>query len=55
VMWRDAPKLTVGQKAVLFLQQEAPEAAEVGVRGPAVLHALDVQPADTAELVAELV
>jgi hypothetical protein len=53
VMWRDAPKLNVGQKAVMLLQKGAPEVEEK--RAHAVVDPLDVQPADTAELVAELV
>jgi hypothetical protein len=52
VMWRDAPKLAVGQKAVMLLQKGAPEVADK--RAHAVLDELDVQPADTAELVHEL-
>jgi hypothetical protein len=52
VMWRDAPKLTVGQKAVMLLQKGAPEVEDK--RAHAVLHQLDVQPADTAGLVAKL-
>lgn len=52
VMWRDAPKLTVGQRAVMLLQKGAPEVEDE--RAHAVLHQLDVQPADTAGLVAEL-
>jgi hypothetical protein len=52
VMWRDAPKLAVGQKAVMLLQRGAPEVEDK--RAHAVLHKLDVQPADSAELVATL-
>jgi hypothetical protein len=52
VMWRDAPKLTVGQKAVMLLQKGAPELEDA--RAHAVLDELDVQPPDTAALVAEL-
>jgi hypothetical protein len=53
VMWQQAPKLNVGQKAVMLLQKGAPEVEEK--RAHAVIDRLDVQPADTAELVAELV
>jgi hypothetical protein len=52
VMWRDAPKLAVGQKAVMLLQKGAPEVEDK--RANVVLDKFDVQPADTAELVAEL-
>ena len=52
VMWRSAPKLVVGQKAVMMLHKGAPEVADK--RANAVLDQLDVQPADTAGLVAEL-
>ncbi len=52
VMWRDAPKLAVGQKAVMLLQKGAPEVEDK--RANVVLDQFDVQPADTAELVAEL-
>jgi hypothetical protein len=52
VMWHRAPKLTVGQRAVMFLQKGAPEVQDK--RANAVLDELDVQPADTAALVAEL-
>jgi len=53
VMWRDAPKLALGQKAVMLLQTGAPEVQDK--RAHAVLNKLDVQPAHTADLVAELV
>jgi len=53
VMWRNAPKLAVGQKAVMMLHKGAPEVEDK--RAHAVLDELDVQPADTAELVATLV
>lgn len=52
VMWRNAPKLAVGQKAVMLLQKGAPEVEDK--RAHAVLDELDVQPADTAELVTTL-
>jgi hypothetical protein len=52
VMWRDAPKLAVGQKAVMLLQKGAPDVEDK--RANVVLDKFDVQPADTAELVAEL-
>ena len=52
VMWRRAPKLNVGQKAVMLLQKGAPEVEDK--RAHAVLDRLDVQPVDSAELVAEL-
>ena len=52
VMWHRAPKLVVGQKAVMLLQTGVPEVKDK--RAHAVLNELDVQPADTAELVAEL-
>jgi hypothetical protein len=52
VMWRDAPKLAVGQKAVMLLQTGAAEIEDK--RANVVLNQFDVQPADTAELVAEL-
>ena len=53
VMWRQAPKLRVGQQAVLLLQKGAPELPDK--RAHAVLDQLDVQPAGRADLVAELV
>jgi hypothetical protein len=52
VMWRDAPKLAVGQKAVMLLQKGAPELEDK--RANVVLDQFDVQPADAAELVADL-
>ena len=52
VMWRDAPKLTVGQKAVMLLQKGTPEVEDK--RANVVVDKFDVQPADTAEIVAEL-
>lgn len=52
VMWRDAPKLAVGQKAVMLLQKGAPELEDK--RAHAVVDELDVQPADSAEFVARL-
>lgn len=52
VMWRRAPKLRVGQQAVMLLQKGAPEVPDK--RAHAVLDRLDVQPADRAGLVAEL-
>ena len=53
VMWRDAPKLSVGQKAVMLLQKGAPAVDDK--RAHAVVDELDVQPADAAGLVAKLV
>ena len=53
VMWRQAPKLRVGQQAVLLLQKGAPEVPDK--RAHAVVDKLDVQPAGRADLVAELV
>ena len=52
VMWRDAPKLTVGQRAVMLLQKGASEVDDQ--RANVVLHRFDVQPADRAELVTEI-
>jgi hypothetical protein len=52
VMWRQAPKLRVGQQAVMLLQKGAPEVPDK--RAHAVLDRLDVQPAGRADLVAEL-
>ena len=52
VMWRDAPKLTVGQKAVMLLQKGTPEVEDK--RANVVVDKHDVQPADTAEFVAEI-
>ena len=52
VMWRDAPKLAVGQKAVMLLQKGVPEVEDK--RANVVVDQFDVQPADAAELVAEL-
>lgn len=52
VMWRDAPKLAVGQRAVMMLQKGAPGVKDK--RAHVVLHELDVQPADSADLVNEL-
>jgi hypothetical protein len=52
VMWRDAPKLAVGQKAVMLLHRAPPGA---GTRADAVLEQLDVQPADSADVVASLI
>ncbi len=48
VMWQRAPKLVVGQKAVMLLQKGAPEVDDK--RADAVLDELDVQPVDTAEV-----
>lgn len=48
VMWHRAPKLVVGQKAVMLLQKGAPEVEDK--RADAVLDELDVQPVDTAEI-----
>jgi hypothetical protein len=52
VLWRDAPKLAVGQKAVLLLQRGVAEA--VDPRANAVVHKLDVQPVDAAGAVAQV-
>lgn len=52
VMWHDAPKLAVGQKAVMLLHR-APAAAGRR-RANAVLHSLDVQPADAKDVVTGL-
>jgi hypothetical protein len=52
VMWRDAPKLTVGQKAVMLLQKGAPDVEDK--RANVVVDKFDVQPADAAEFVAEI-
>jgi hypothetical protein len=51
VMWYRAPKLVVGQKATMLLQKGAPEVEDK--RAEAVLDELDVQPADTAEILTE--
>ena len=48
VMWQHAPKLVVGQKAVMLLQRGAPEVDDK--RADAVLDELDVQPVDTVEV-----
>jgi hypothetical protein len=48
VMWHRAPKLVVGQKAVMLLQKGAPEVEDK--RADAVVDELDVQPVDTAEI-----
>jgi hypothetical protein len=52
VMWRDAPKLDVGQKAVMLLHPAPPNTGRR--RADAVLDALDVQPVDTGELLTRL-
>ncbi len=52
VMWHRAPKLAVGQTAVMLLHRGAPEVKDKRAR--VVLDELDVQPADSAGLVAEL-
>ncbi|MCA1560925.1 MAG: hypothetical protein LC804_11895, partial [Acidobacteria bacterium] len=52
VMWYRAPKLVVGQKATMLLQKGAPEVEDK--RADAVVDELDVQPADTAEILTEL-
>ncbi len=48
VMWQRAPKLVVGQKAVMLLQKGAPEVEDK--RADAVVDELDVQPVETAEI-----
>jgi hypothetical protein len=53
VMWHSAPKLVVGQRAVMLLHTGAPELEDT--RAHAVVSELDVQPVDRAALVAELV
>jgi hypothetical protein len=52
VMWYRAPKLVVGQKATMLLQKGAPEVEDK--HADAVVNELDVQPADTAEILTEL-
>ena len=52
VMWHRAPKLIVGQRAVMMLQKGVPEAPDA--RANVVVHPLDVRPPDAAELVAEV-
>lgn len=52
VMWHSAPKLVVGQRAVMLLHTGAPELEDK--RAHAIVSELDVQPVDSAALVAEL-
>ncbi len=52
VMWRQAPKLSVGQRAVLLLRKGAPGAPTKTAN--AVLDEIDVQSAERASLVATL-
>jgi hypothetical protein len=52
VMWEHAPKLAVGQQAVMLLQKGVPDVADS--KANVVIHPLDVRPADTAGLVEEL-
>ena len=53
VMWHRAPKLVVGQRAVMLLHKGAPEVEDK--RANAVVDELDVQPPDAAALVASSV
>jgi hypothetical protein len=52
VMWENAPKLAVGQQAVMLLQKGVPDVPDS--KANVVLHPLDVRPADTAGFVEEL-
>jgi hypothetical protein len=52
VMWRQAPKLALGQTAVMLLHQDAPGVEDKAAH--AVIDELDVQPVESAALVGGL-